>query len=1006
MEPLERELREAIRGEVRFDAGSRALYSADGSIYRQVPIGVVLPRDVDDAVQAVAIAREHGVPVLPRGGGTSLEGQCVNAALVLDFSKYVNHVLCVDPRQRTGQVEPGAVCDQLRAGARPHGLTFAPDPATHNHSTMGGQAGNNSCGVHSVMGGRTSDNVQELEVLTYDGLRLRVGPTSDDELEAIIGAGGRRGDIYRRLRDLRDRYADLVRERFPRIPRRVSGYNLDELLPENGFNVARALCGTEGTCVTVLGATMRLIDWPAERALLVIGYPDAYHAADHVCEIMEHHPCGLEAFDGRMVEGMKKKGLEVDALKLLPDAGGWLLAEFGAGTAGEAEDRARELMQRLGRNGDWPHMKVFRGDAQSGDAKAIWGVRESAVGAVSDVPGEPLVWPAWEDAAVAPEKLGPYLREFRDLCGKHEYDVSLFGHFGQGCVHVRIPFELQTAQGIKDFRRFMEEAADLVCSYGGSLSGEHGDGQAHAELLPKMFGHELVQAFNEFKAIWDPDNKMNPGKLVHPYRMDQNLRLGTDYKPKHPATYFGYPDDRGSFARSQLRCIGVGKCRRHEGGTMCPSYMVTGEEMHSTRGRARLLFEMILADGERPDMTVTDGWRSEEVKQALDLCLACKGCKGDCPVQVDMATYKAEFLAHYYKGRLRPRSAYAMGLIYWWARLASKAPGLVNLVAHMPLLASVTKSLAGVDRRRQMPRFAAETFRDWWRRRGEAQAAHGQRVILWADTFNNHFHPDTARAAVEVLESAGCRVAVPEQSLCCGRPLYDYGFLPLAKRLLEQNLAALKDDIRAGTPVVVLEPSCLAVFRDELPGMFPFDEDARRLSEQSFLLGEFLMTRLPGYTLPKLERRAVVHGHCHQKAIVTMKHDQELMSRMGLHFEVLDSGCCGMAGSFGFEAGEHYEVSQKCGERVLFPAVEQAGDETLIVADGFSCREQIAQGTSRRALHLAQVLRLALRQPSGPVIREDVAAEPDWRKAGAVAAGVGLAVAGGAALRRRMNGRS
>ncbi|HEU0167408.1 MAG TPA: FAD-binding and (Fe-S)-binding domain-containing protein, partial [Chloroflexota bacterium] len=708
MPALEQDLRSSIRGEVRFDAGSRALYSADGSIYRQVPVGVVIPRDVEDAAQAVAVARQHGVPLLPRGGGTSLEGQCVNAALVLDFSKYANRILGVDPSARTGRAEPGEVCDQLRAGARPYGLTFAPDPATHNHSTVGGQVGNNSCGVHSVMGGRTSDNVEELDVLTYDGLRLRVGHTSEDELEAIIAAGGRRGDIYRRLRDARNRYADLVRQRFPRIPRRVSGYNLDELLPENGFNVARALCGTEGTCVTVLGATLRLIEWPAARALVVLGYPDAYHSADHVCEIMEHAPTGLEAFDGRMVEGMRRKGLKLDTLRLLPDAGGWLLAEFGGDTDEEAQSRARELMQRLERSGDWPRMKLFGGDAQSGEAKAIWEVRESAVGAVSDVPGDPLVWPAWEDAAVAPEKLGAYLRDFHRLCQKYEYDVSLFGHYGQGCVHVRIPFELQTAYGIQSFRAFMSEAADLVCGYGGSLSGEHGDGQAHAELLPKMFGHELIRAFEEFKAIWDPENKMNPGKLVHPYRMDQNLRLGTDYKPDHPKTFFAFPDDRGSFARAQLRCIGVGKCRRQDGGTMCPSFMATREEKHSTRGRARLLFEMLEGHAEGRETTITDGWRSEEVKEALDLCLACKGCKGDCPVQVDMASYKAEFLAHYYRGRLRPRAAYAMGLISWWARLAARAPGAVNLVGQAPLLSSLAKALAGVDQRRRLPRFAAQ----------------------------------------------------------------------------------------------------------------------------------------------------------------------------------------------------------------------------------------------------------------------------------------------------------
>jgi FAD/FMN-containing dehydrogenase/Fe-S oxidoreductase len=958
-EALAQELRGTVRGEVRFDKGSRALYATDGSNYRQVPIGVVLPRDVEDVIATIAVCRRYGAPLLPRGGGTSLAGQCCNVAVVLDFSKYMNSVIEIDPHKRQARVQPGIILDSLRNAAEHYHLTFGPDPATHSQCTLGGMIGNNSCGVHSVMAGMTSDNIEELDILTYDGLRMRVGKTSDEELERIIGEGGRRGEIYARLRALRDKYADLIRTRYPNIPRRVSGYGLDALLPENGFHVARALVGTEGTCIIVLEATTRLVHSPPARSLLVLGYPNAYTAADHVLEILAHKPIGLEGFDSHLVENMRKKQLQPDNIVLLPEGGGWLLVEFGAETKREADDQARTLMEELKRATNPPFMKLF---ADPHEAHRVWLVREAALGATVFVPGEPLGWEGWEDAAVPPEKLGNYLRDLFALMGRYGYTSALYGHFGQGCVHTRINFDLTSHDGIRKFRSFMEEAADLVVAYGGSLSGEHGDGQARAELLPKMYGPELVQAFREFKAIWDPDGKMNPGKVVDPYRLDENLRLGTSYNPPQLATHFRFPDDNGSFATATLRCVGVGKCRRIEGGTMCPSYMVTREEKHTTRGRAHLLFEMLQGN------PLTGGWRSEAVKEALDLCLACKGCKGDCPVNVDLATYKAEFLSHYYEGRLRPRSSYAMGLIYWWARVASRMPGVVNFFTQTPLLRNVAKMAAGVAPQRQMPVFAPQTFKDWFRKRGSHNSGQ-PRIILWPDTFNNYFHPEMAKAAVEVLEAAGYQIEVPEQSLCCGRPLYDHGMLTTAKRLLRQILKTLEPQITEGIPIVGLEPSCVAVFRDELLNFFPNDENARRLSKQVFLLSEFLEKKVPNYHPPQLHRKAVVHGHCHHKAVMGMKAEEALLKKMGLDFEILDSGCCGMAGAFGFEK-DHYDVSIKCGERVLLPAVRNAAKDTLIIANGFSCQEQIAQTTDRQALHLAQVIHMALHEGSREAGRE------------------------------------
>jgi FAD/FMN-containing dehydrogenase/Fe-S oxidoreductase len=951
-------LRAQIRGEVRFDRGTRALYATDGSNYRQVPIGVVLPRDADDVLATVALCREFGAPLLCRGGGTSLAGQCCNVAVILDFSKYMARILEIDPARAIARVQPGVVLDTLRAAAEKHHLTFAPDPATHDRCTLGGMIGNNSCGVHSVMAGKTDDNIEQLEILTYDGVRMKVGATSSADLEHILHQGGRRAEIYTKLQSIAAAYGDLVRQRFPNIPRRVSGYNLNYLLPENCFHVARALVGSEGTCVTVLEAACRLVKSPPERVLLVVAYPDIYQCADHVLEIMEYKPIGLEGFDDLLVGYTRAKGINSEGLALLPEGGGWLMVEFGAETAPEAESQGRSLMHALTRNGHTPHMRLCTDKQQ---IKRVWEVRESALGVTSHSPGEPLNWEGWEDAAVAPEKLGGYLRDLRKMMAAYAYKGSLYGHFGHGCVHTRINFDLQSKDGIAKFRKFMEEAADLVVSYGGSISGEHGDGQARAELLPKMFGPELVQAFREFKSAWDPEWKMNPGKLIEPYKLDENLRLGANYSPWEPDTNFKFLGDHGSLAEATLRCVGVGKCRREEGGLMCPSYRATHEEEHSTRGRAHLLWEMTQGKGKDKDRSngiIRDGWRSEEVKQSLDLCLACKGCKAECPVGVDVATYKSEFLSHYYEGRVRPRSAYVFGNIDLWARAASHTPGLANLATQLPFLRDISKLVAGIPKQRAIPAFAPQTFKSWFQRR-EPRNTEFPPVLLWPDTFNNYFHPETAKAAVGVLEAAGFQVIVPRANLCCGRPLYDHGMLDRAQSLLLQILDELSPEIEAGIPIVGLEPSCVAVFRDELLNLFPHDERAQALSRQTFLLSEFLETRAKHLPLPRLDRKAILHGHCHHKSLMKMTAEESVLRRLGVDFHSPAPGCCGMAGSFGFES-DKYDLAIAIGELELLPAIRQAPADWLIIADGFSCREQIAQGTPRRALHLAEVLHMAL----------------------------------------------
>jgi FAD/FMN-containing dehydrogenase/Fe-S oxidoreductase len=946
---LEQALRRTVRGEVRFDRGSRALYATDGSNYRQIPIGLIIPLDAADVAAAVAACRKFDAPLLPRGAGTSLAGQSCNVAVVLDFTKCMNRILDLDVCGKSARVQPGVVLDTLRDLAEAHALTFGPDPSTHSRCTLGGMIGNNSCGTHSLLAGKTVDNVESLRILLYDGTELEVGATPALELDAIIREGGRRGQIYAGLRDIRDRYANLIRERFPAIPRRVSGYNLDQLLPENRFNVARALVGTEGTCVTVLDATVTLIPSPQHRSLVGLGYADTFAAADHVPEILTLDPIGLEGFEGAIIDGLQRKG--APHLDLMPPGRGFLLVEFGGDDPETVDRRARQLIDRLQRAANPPQMRLYT----KTEARAVWKIREAGPRAAGAGPGLPPRWEGWDDAAVAPEKLGAYLRDLRRLLEEFGYQAAYYGHFGHGCIHMQVTFDLQTAPGIQQYAAFIDRAADLVVSYGGSLSGEHGDGQSRGALLPKMFGPELMTAFREFKALWDPGNRMNPHKVVDAYLPSENLRLGADYQPRQPVTHFRFPDDGGSFAKASLRCIGIGECRKHGYGTMCPSYMATLEEQHSTRGRAHLLFEMLQGEA------IRDGWKSDHVKSALELCLSCKACKSECPTNVDIATYRAEFLSHFYDGTRRPLHAYVFGMIDRWARLASVAPGLVNALNGAPGIGALVRRTLRMAAQRELPRFARETFRQTARRlrvRHADTLGREPSAVLWIDTFNNYFHPETSLAAFEVLTGAGVHVAVPRQHLCCGRPLYDFGLLDHAKRYLQRILHALGPAIDAGHPVVVLEPSCASVFRDELHGLFPDDARADRLRRQTLLLSEFLERHAPGYVPPRFAGRVLLHGHCHQKALMKMTDEEALLRKMGADLESIDAGCCGMAGAFGF--AEHtFAISQAIGERVLLPAVRRAPTDTLVVADGFSCREQIRQATGRRALHVAEVIQAA-----------------------------------------------
>jgi FAD/FMN-containing dehydrogenase/Fe-S oxidoreductase len=933
--PLERALRRHVDGEVRFDRGTRALYTSDASNYRHSPIGVVVPRTLDAVVSAVAICREHGVPVLPRGGGTSLAGQSCNEAVVIDCSRHLRKV-DVDGEHGIARVEPGVVLDDLRHAAAPYDWDFGPDPSTHDRCTLGGMLGNDSCGVHSVMsefhgaGPRTSDHVESLDILTYRGQRMRVG------------RGDAATDIHRALRNLRDRYADLIRSGFPHMPRLVSGFNLPALLEENGFDVARSLVGTEATCVLVLGATVKLDPAKPARAAALLEFPDIA-AADLVPAVRELRPVGCEAIDDKLAARVHRSGAIPDVLKPILAGGAWLIVEHGGATMAEVRELASATIHRLGRRG---HSHLL--DDPSAFA-VLADIREAALGATAMARGQPDTYEGWEDAAVPPDRLGAYLREFERLLEAHRLHGALYGHFGQGCVHTRLDFALGTEAGVERYRRFTADAAALVASFGGSLSGEHGDGQSRGDLLEVQFGRDLVAAFEDYKEIWDPDHKMNPGKVVWPRPRTSDLRL-TDYRPDPGPIELSFGDDEHDFGHAAVRCVGIGKCRKTDHGTMCPSYMVTRDERHSTRGRAHLLFEMMRGD------LITDGWASREVSEALDLCLSCKACKHECPMGVDMAAYKAEFLAHHHETVRRPIQAWMFGKIHRWLQLGRPFAPIVNLLAATPGLSWVGKRALGIATDRSLPRLHRRTFRRRFRRRPLDHGA--RRVLLWVDTFNNNFHPEILEAAVDVLRATNHDVVIPHVDLCCARPLFEHGWIDQARQQWHQNLDVLAAEIAAGTPIVGLEPSCTAMFRDELVALLPDIYDAQRLAAQTITIGELLEE--DGWQPPPLAGTALFHRHCHQAALLAPEHEITLLSASGLDVHVLDSGCCGMAGPFGFAKKTH-DVSVARAERVLLPAVRGVGDETVVITDGFSCREQLRQLGDVRALHTVEVLRAALR---------------------------------------------
>jgi FAD/FMN-containing dehydrogenase/Fe-S oxidoreductase len=942
---LAADLGAAVGGQVRFDTTSRAVFAGDASNYRHVPIGVVQPRDIDDVLATVDICRTHDTPIVSRGAGTSIGGQAINAAVVIDFSRHLNQVLDIDPDRRLARVQPGVVLDQLQRQAAPHGLAFGPDPSTHSRCTIGGMVGNNACGSHSVAWGKTVDNVSSLDVVTYRGNRLRAAPTSGADLERLIAGEGPTAELYRALRAVRDRYGTAIETQVPKLTRRVSGYNLDQLLPAAGFDLARALVGSEGTCATILEATVDLVRAPAVRALTVLGFPDAAIAADHVPALLDLSPLAMEGIDIGLVAALRAAQPGETITRLLPEGGGWLYVESGGGSDAEARAAATAVATRGQALGATSVVVT-----DNATMRQLWRIREDGAGILTRLPDGGEAWPGWEDSAVPPERLGDYLRRLSSLLEQHHLRGAYYGHFGDGCVHLRIDFDLRSAPGVARFRRFMEDAADLVTAHGGSLSGEHGDGQARGELLDRMYSAEMLDAFAAFKAAWDPDTKMNPRVLVNPRRLDDDLRLLTGPPTIKLTTKLAFHADTDGFAGATRRCVGVGKCLSASGGVMCPSYRATGEEQHSTRGRARLLFEM--ASGN----LVEDGWRSTEVRDALDLCLGCKGCKSDCPVGVDMATYKAEFLSQHYQGRLRPRSHYSMGWLPAALQLTSRFARVVNATFANPTTSKVIKSLGGIAPERDLPVVARTTFQRWWASRPAPShpRSDAPRVLLWPDTFSNFFDPQVAQAAVAALEHLGYQVEVPSAPLCCGLTWMSTGQLGTARRVLARTVRVLSPWLDSGVPIVGLEPSCTAMLRGDAAELIDDPVVAQRLAASVRSFAEVLDDHPHPLPTPVTSVQAIAQVHCHQHAEGGYDRDRAVLAQLGVDVEVLDSGCCGLAGNFGFEAG-HYDISQACAERVLLPAVRSAEAGVEILADGFSCRTQIRGGTERPPRHLAQL---------------------------------------------------
>ncbi len=956
---LASELQGQVEGDVRLDRHARLLYATDASIYQMEPIGVVLPRSAHDVAAVVRTASRYGVPVLPRGGGTSLAGGTVNHALVLDFSKYMNSVVEVQPEERWARVQPGLVVNHLSQAVAGYGLQYAPDPVTSNRATIGGGIGTNSCGAHSVIYGKTLDHILGVDVVLSDGSNARFGALAGDDLARKLEDDSLEGKLYREVQAIANTHREEVARRFPKILRRVSGYNLDEFSAGGPMDLTKMVVGSEGTLTVVTEAKVNLVPVPSYRGVAAVHFSGLIEAMEATVAILRHSPSAVELV-GSMILRRCREALGFRHLLgfVEGEPACLLLVEFYGETEAEAAARLEELRQDLTRRGLGYATVVTTDPARQ---RQMWELRRAGLGLVMSVRGDAKPLPFVEDTAVSPEKLPEYVARFEKIVGRYATETAYYGHASTGCLHIRPMVNIRRQEGLTIMERMAEEVADLVLELGGSLSGEHGDGIVRGVFTEKMFGPELFGAFRELKRAFDPDALLNPGKILDTPALMENLRLSPDTLRIEPGTVMDFSADGGFVSAVEL-CNGQGACRKLE-GTMCPSYMVTREEEHSTRGRANLL-RMVLS-GVLPASELT----GNRLHQALDLCVECKGCKAECPSGVDMAKLKAEVLTKYHQAHGVPLRSRLFAHIAFLGRLGSATAPLSNWAIKLPPLRWLLHRVLGIHRSRPLPPFARQAFSSWFRARytTPTTAASRGEVVLFNDTHVEYFQPNVGKAAVQVLEALGFEVTLVGRKRCCGRPLVSKGMLNEAKAWARQNVDALLPYAQRGVPIVGVEPSCLLTFRDEYPDLLR-DEASRAVASQAYLLDE-LVDQVAGEDpsvasafRDDVTADILVHGHCHQKALADMDATLRALRLVpGYTAELVDAGCCGMAGAFGFEV-EHYELSRAMGAHKLFPALEApAARDRQVAVTGVSCHQQVSHFTSHRPRHVAELLADALR---------------------------------------------
>ena len=951
---LVEELGRHVEGEVRFDKMTRAIYSTDASIYQIEPIGVVIPRTDEDVIAVIETARKYGVPVLPRGGGTSLAGQTVGRAIVIDFSNHMRSVVEINAEEGWVRTQPGIILDELNRQLAPHGLHFAPDPSTSNRGNVGGALGNNSCGAHSIVWGKTVDNVLELQAVLSNGEKAKLGPLNGEGLETKMRSDSLEGEIYRKLLTIAEANRDEVQARYPKILRRVSGYNLDELMGADGLNMARFVVGSEGTLLTITEATLRIVPRPKHKALAVLHFRDLMEAMEATTHTLELEPSAVEVIDNMIIR-QARTNLEYSRMMdfVEGDPAALLIVEHVGDSEAELRSKLDTLEGRMKRSGlGYATRRVTEPEAQA----MVWAVRKAGLGLMMNAPGDAKPLPFVEDTAVAPEALPQFVKRFNQIVWEHGTTAGYYGHASVGCLHIRPLINLRLQEDVDRMVSIANQVSDLVLEFGGSMSGEHGDGLVRSVWVEKMFGPRLYAAFREVKRAFDPEGIMNPGKIVDAPPMTENLRVTPKSRSLDLKTGFAFSE--GGFAGAIEMCNGQGACRKLD-GTMCPSYMVTRDEEHSTRGRANALRAAI--SGALP----VDALTSRRLYDVLDLCLECKGCKAECPTNVDMAKLKYEFLDRYHKANGQSLRNRIFGNTSELSRLGSFFAPISNWTASTEVFKDLLERFADIDRRRRLPPFASQTFVQWFRARGgsPASAATRGQVLLLADTFTNYNHPYLGWSATKVLERMGYQVIIP-RTKCCGRPMLSKGMMDKARANARFNIDSLFPYVERGAKLVGLEPSCVLSFRDDYVDLFAGDSKARAVAENSMLIEEFVLYTLnnsaPGIDWTKKPGKLLFHGHCHQKALVGTGPAMELLRSIpGCDAREIPSGCCGMAGAFGFEK-EHYDISMKIGGQVLFPAIRAEQGDFVVVSEGVSCRQQIEDGTGVHAKHLVEVLAEAL----------------------------------------------